>query len=75
MRGVMRSALGGESLFSQVITAEHADGDAVFGAPEIGDVEVVRLTPTVPLLLQKGAFLAADNGIEISTATQSEKGC
>ena len=33
--GYMRSALAGESLFSQVLTAQHGDGDVLFGAPEI----------------------------------------
>ena len=72
--GYMRSALAGESLFSQVLTAQHGDGDVLFGAPEIGDVELVRLTHGHSLLLQKGAFLACDEHLDITMATQRSLG-
>jgi uncharacterized protein (TIGR00266 family) len=67
--GLMRSALGGESLFSQTLSAV-GDGDVLLGAPDIGDIELMRLRHGSPLLLAKGAFLAADDNVEISTATQ-----
>ena len=68
--GLMRSALGGESFFSQVLTALADGQDVILGAPDIGDVETIRLTHDSPILLQKGAFLAADAAVQISTATQ-----
>lgn len=73
-RGMMRSALGGESLFSQVLTAQHGDGEVVLGAPEVGDIEIVRLTRDESLLLQKGAFVAADATIDVRIATQRSLG-
>ena len=72
--GLMRSALGGESLFSQTLTARSGDGDVVLGAPEIGDVEILRLDHGSPTLLQKGAFLAADESVEVCLATQRSLG-
>ena len=70
MGGMMRSAFGGESMFSQTLYAE-MEGDVVLGAPEIGDVEIVRVTHGSTYLMQKGAFLAADEHVDISTATQT----
>jgi len=74
LHGFMRSALGGESLFSQTLTARHGDGDIVLGAPDIGDVEILRVSHGSPLLLQKGAFLAADDAVDISLSTQRTVG-
>ena len=68
LTGLMRSTFAGESLFSQTLSAVSAEGDCVLGAPEVGDVEIMRLVE--PLTLAKGAFLAADDGVEIAATTQ-----
>ena len=66
----MRSVLGGESLFSQTLTAASADGDVLVGSPSVGDVELITVAPDRPVLLAKTAFLAADMSVDITTATQ-----
>eukprot|EP00966_Prymnesium_polylepis_P147123 3398560-Prymnesium_polylepis.1 len=71
--GMMRSVLGQESLFVQTVVARQR-GDAVFAAPSVGDVELLRVTPAEPLLLQKGAFLASDDAVDVSTAVQGNVG-
>mmetsp|Transcript_45773 Transcript_45773/g.147414 ORF Transcript_45773/g.147414 Transcript_45773/m.147414 type:complete len:222 (+) Transcript_45773:70-735(+) len=72
--GLLRSALGGESLFSQTLSASRSDGEVVLGATDVGDIELVRLQPHAPLLLSKGAFLAADEAVVVSTSTQRTVG-
>ena len=69
LSGLMRS-FAGESLFSQTLTATHVEGDCVLGAPTVGDVEIMHVTHHEPLMLAKGAFLASDASIDISTTTQ-----
>ena len=70
LSGLMRSSLGGESLFSQTLTASDGDGDAVFGAPEIGDIELIRMTHPRPLVLTRGSYLASDESVDVSTTMQ-----
>ena len=45
-------------------------GDVVLCAPEIGDVELITISPSAPMMMQKGAFLAADEAVEVKTTTQ-----
>ena len=72
--GFMRSALGGESLFSQTLTALADGQEVVLGAPDVGDIEIIRVSRDSPLLLTKGAFLAADTSVQLTTATQTSAG-
>ncbi len=67
MKGLKRSVLGGESLFITRATAG-AQGGWIDLAPSLpGDVTVVDITPAAPLLIQKGSFLCAEQGVEIDT--------
>ncbi len=67
MKGLRRSMLGGESLFITRATAG-PQGGWIDLAPSLpGDVTVVDITPSVPLLIQKGSFLCAEHGVEIDT--------
>ncbi len=67
MKGLKRSVLGGESLFITSATAP-AHGGWIDFAPSLpGDVTVVDITPDLPLMIQKGSFLCAENGVEIDT--------
>mmetsp|Transcript_36171 Transcript_36171/g.59903 ORF Transcript_36171/g.59903 Transcript_36171/m.59903 type:complete len:300 (-) Transcript_36171:339-1238(-) len=70
LSGLLRTFLSGESLFCQTVTAS-CDGDAVFCASEVGDAELIVLREEEPLLLQKGAFVASDETVNITTATQA----
>ena len=67
MKGLRRSMLGGESLFITRATAG-PQGGWIDLAPSLpGDVTVVDITPSAPLLIQKGSFLCAEAGVEIDT--------
>ncbi len=67
MKGLKRSVLGGESLFITTATAS-AQGGWIDFAPSLpGDVTVVDVTPDRPLMIQKGSFLSAEQGVEIDT--------
>lgn len=67
MKGLKRSVLGGESLFITTATAG-ANGGWIDLAPSLpGDIAVVTITPDKPLLIQKGSFLCAEQGVEIDT--------
>ena len=58
--GLLRTLFAGESLFVQTLQATHGEGDALLCPQDVGDVELITLTPGDSLLLQKGAFLASD---------------
>lgn len=67
VKGLKRSVLGGESLFITTATAG-AQGGWIDLAPSLpGDIAVVTITPDTPLLIQKGSFLCAEQGVEIDT--------
>lgn len=67
MKGLKRSVLGGESLFITTATAG-PQGGWIDLAPSLpGDVAVATITPDAPLLVQRGSFLAAEQGVEIDT--------
>lgn len=67
MKGLRRSVLGGESLFITTATAG-PQGGWIDLAPSLpGDVVVVTVTPETPLLIQKGSFLCAEQGVDIDT--------
>jgi uncharacterized protein (TIGR00266 family) len=67
MKGLRRSVLGGESLFITTATAG-AQGGWIDLAPSLpGDITVVTITPDRPLLIQKGSFLCAEQGVELDT--------
>lgn len=67
MKGLKRSMLGGESLFITTATAGPQGGWIDFAAALPGDVTTLEVTPDNPLLIQKGSFLCAEQGVEIDT--------
>jgi len=67
MKGLKRSVLGGESLFITTATAA-AHGGWIDFAPSLpGDITVFDVMPDQPLMIQKGSFLCAEQGVEIDT--------
>jgi uncharacterized protein (TIGR00266 family) len=67
MKGLTRSVLGGESLFITTATAG-PQGGWIDLAPSLpGDLTTFDVTPETPLLVQKGSFLCAEQGVEIDT--------
>ena len=67
MKGLKRSVLGGESLFITTATAGAAGGWIDFAPSLPGDVTVATITPERPLLIQKGSFLCAEQGVDLDT--------
>jgi uncharacterized protein (TIGR00266 family) len=69
-----RKLLGGESLFQNTFTASQP-GETLFFAPAPeGDVEVLELDGTVPILMNSGAFLGAAPSIQLDTQWGGAKG-
>ncbi len=67
MKGLKRSVLGGESLFITSATAGPHGGWVDFAPALPGDITTLDITPSSPLLIQKGSFLCAEHGVEIDT--------
>jgi uncharacterized protein (TIGR00266 family) len=67
MKGLKRSVLGGESLFITTATAPDHGGWIDFAPALPGDITVFDVTPDAALLIQKGSFLCAEQGVEVDT--------
>ncbi len=74
--GLLRSVgrmFAGENLVVNTFTAEkEAELMLVPGPP--GDVEQYVVSPDAPLMLQRGAFLACSDGVNINTSFQGARG-
>ena len=64
---------GGESLIVNTFTAESSPGEIVFAAGPAGDVAYKRLDNS-KLFLQRGAYLANTEGVELTGKWQGAKG-
>ena len=64
-------AFSGESLFRNHYVANRA-GEIAFGSNFPGEIRAVELTPGQVLIAQKGAYLASDEGIEMSVHFQKK---
>ena len=64
---------GGESLIVNTFTAESSPGEIVFAAGPAGDVAYKRLENS-KLFLQRGAYLANTEGVELTGKWQGAKG-
>ena len=66
--GGLGKALGrvfsGEKVFRNVYTAEGGSGMIAFASSFPGTIIAVEVTPDKPIIAQKGAYLAASEGIE-----------
>ncbi len=75
--GGVGKALGrlfsGESIFQNTYTANGA-GMIAFASSFPGAIRVVRVTPDRPVVAQKGSFLAAESGVELSVFFQKKLG-
>ena len=56
----------GESIFQNIYTAKGAPGSIAFGASFPGSIRAVPISPDKPIVAQKSAFLAAEQGVELS---------
>lgn len=58
--------LSGENLFQNRFTAQGKEGLVAFASSFPGSIVPIQITPERPLILQKTAFLAATEGVELS---------
>ena len=70
MRGVSRM-LAGEKFFFQYLTASRGDGEVLLGHALPGGIVDVDLDGSYGLRVQKDGFLAATEGVEVSTKMQN----
>lgn len=60
----------GESIFQNTYTARGGNGLIAFASSFPGSIRAVEITPDRPVICQKSAFLAAEQGVELSTFFQ-----
>ena len=73
LRGTLGRALGGESLIINTFTAADGPGEISFAAGQPGDTIHRHLDGDV-LYLQRGAFMAHGEGVEVTGKWQGAKG-
>ena len=56
----------GESMFQNKYTAEGSEGLIAFASSFPGEIRAIPITPDHPIVAQKTAFLAAEEGVELS---------
>ena len=62
----------GEALFQNVYTARGGDGMIAFASSFPGAIRAVQITPDRPVVVQKSAFLAATEGVNLSVHFQKK---
>ncbi len=73
MKGLVTSALGGESFFVNTYTATRGPGDLALVGPFMGDIRELDTT-SQGMILQSGAFLASMPQVNLDTKWQGLKG-
>ena len=64
----------GESIFQNTYTAVGGPGMIAFASSFPGTIRAVEITPRMPVIAQKSAFLAATPGVELSIHFQKKFG-
>lgn len=64
----------GESIFQNIYTAQGGPGTIAFASSFPGAIRAVETTPDRPIVVQKSAFLAATDGVELSVFFQKKLG-
>ena len=76
--GGLKKAFGrmfsGDSIFQNIYTSENTEGMIAFGSSFPGQVKALEITPDHPVIVQKSAFLAAEQGVELSVFFQKKLG-
>lgn len=68
--GLARRLVAEESLFTQKFTASRGAGEALLAPAKPGDIQVLEVSGSQQYLLNDGAFLAAEPGVELRTRMQ-----
>ena len=66
--------LGGEALFQNIYTAKNGPGEIAFASSFPGSIRCVEIGPGRGVVAQKTAFLASENGVELSVFFQKKLG-
>ncbi len=66
--------LSGETLFLNRYTAQGGTGHIAFASSFPGSIRVVEIAPGREIVAQKSAFLASEEGVELSTFFQKKLG-
>ena len=73
LKGIMTSALGGESFFVNTYSAAQGPGELALVGPTMGDIRAIDVSRQ-PMILQSGAFLASSPEVTLDTKWQGLKG-
>jgi uncharacterized protein (TIGR00266 family) len=74
LMGSLSRGLGGESLIISSYTAQGADGEITFAAGQPGDAVHYALDGSTDIYLQRGAYLANSEGVEVTSKWQGMRG-
>jgi uncharacterized protein (TIGR00266 family) len=64
------SLVGGQSFFVNEYTAAAGSGEAAFSAAPLGDIEVMDIGPDKGFIIQKSAYIASDEGVDLDIQWQ-----
>jgi len=64
----------GESMFQNLYTAQGGPGMIAFASSFPGSIRAVEITPDKPVVVQKSAFLASEQGVDLSIFFQKKMG-
>lgn len=67
-------AFSGESIFQNTYTAQNGEGMIAFASSFPGNILALQVTPNQSIIAQKSAFLASENGVEMSMHFQKKFG-
>jgi uncharacterized protein (TIGR00266 family) len=73
LKGVMTSALGGESFFVNTFSATSGPGELSLVGPTMGDIRVLDVSRQ-PMIIQSGSYLASAPAVNLDTKWQGLKG-
>ena len=66
--------LSGENMMQNHYTAKGGAGMIAFASSFPGCIKAYEITPSTPIICQKGAFLASTDGVQLSTHFQKKLG-
>jgi uncharacterized protein (TIGR00266 family) len=64
------SLVGGQSFFVNDYTAAAGSGEAAFSAAPLGDIEVMDIGPDRGFIIQKSAYIASEEGVDLDIQWQ-----
>ena len=66
--------VSGDSIFQNRYTAEGSEGMIAFASSFAGEIKALNITPGRSMIVQKSAFLASEEGVELSMYFQKKIG-